>query len=295
VTKQNTHSLKVFSEPTALLSPPAVAAWHGPAPLAALCSAFSVATGCRLEFVASGTQTAGAPTASPANLPAWSAPVDPGDGAALGHFKIADRDSGHNPQQLHAVVELASLVSELVNQLSEAREAIRSSTAELAAQAPNAIYTEQSVPLGKRIESVLQGAVAALDCAAAGMYLLDDETTELRLRGMWGLSRARLATPARPLEGATADLEAMLGHAVVLSDDSLFDLWRVPEPDFGAAVCVPISSATSILGTFWIYSREARDFEDRETNLLEILAGRLAMELEQAALLRKCRPAIRTT
>jgi phosphoserine phosphatase RsbU/P len=95
----------------------------------------------------------------------------------------------------------------------------------------------------------------------------------------------RLTVPARPLQGAVADLEALLGHAVVLSDDTLLATWNVPE-DFPAAVCVPVATSTTLLGTLWVYSKEKRDFNDRETNVLEVVAGRLATELERETLLR---------
>ena len=220
----------------------------------------------------------------------WSAAVDPGGDLPPGHFEISSSQTEHDGDRVHSVRELAGLLAELVNQLSETRRAVRATRGELASLAPLAIHCERGIALGKQIESVLQAAVETLKCTAAGMYLLDENTTELQLRGMWGLSQARPASASRPLDGATADLEAMLGHAVVLSDSALFDLWRVPEADFSAAVCVPISSASSVLGTLWIFHTEPREFEDRETNLLEILAGRLAAEIERETLLRQCRP-----
>jgi len=106
----------------------------------------------------------------------------------------------------------------------------------------------------------------------------------LKLRSCWGLAPDRLVEPARPLRGAVADLEALTGRAVVLSQPSLMDYWCVPEP-CGAAVCVPVSSATTLLGTLWMFGDEPRDFSGRETNLVEIVAGRLAGELEREILL----------
>ena len=68
----------------------------------------------------------------------------------------------------------------------------------------------------------------------------------------------------------------------------LFEPWHVPEP-CGAAVCVPISTPTMILGTLWFYADDARDFDDHETNLAEIVAGRIATELERDMLIREGR------
>jgi serine phosphatase RsbU (regulator of sigma subunit) len=119
---------------------------------------------------------------------------------------------------------------------------------------------------------------------------LDTATTQLKLRSTWGLPPRRLTEPARPLQGAIADLEALTGHAVVLKDDALIDYFRTPEP-CAAAVCVPVSTPSTVLGTLWIFSQEKRDFSDKQVNLLEIIAGRVAGELERDALLGEALPA----
>ena len=123
-----------------------------------------------------------------------------------------------------------------------------------------------------------------MGCQAAGVYLLDAATTELKLRSAWGLPLDRFTAPARPLGTSTADLEALAGHAVVLEDPKLAFEWNPPER-FAAAVCVPISSATAPLGTLWIYSSMARPFSDAEVNIAEIVAGRVASDLEREMLL----------
>jgi phosphoserine phosphatase RsbU/P len=108
----------------------------------------------------------------------------------------------------------------------------------------------------------------------------------LKLRCCWGLPSDRLCAPARPLQGALADLEALLGHAVAMEDTDLMRHWNVPE-DFPAAVCVPVATPTTLLGTLWIFCAEKRDFDDRQTNVLEIVAGRLAADLEREMLMRE--------
>jgi len=50
-------------------------------------------------------------------------------------------------------------------------------------------------------------------------------------------------------------------------------------------VCVPVSSPSIPLGTLWVFSTDKRDFSAEQTNLLEIVAGRLAADLEREMLL----------
>jgi phosphoserine phosphatase RsbU/P len=167
----------------------------------------------------------------------------------------------------------------------ETRHALREREAELAAGVPMVPHCEEEKHLAERLEAALRAGAEAIGCDAAALYLLDEATTELKLRSSWGLPFDRLTAPARPLQGAVADLEALLGHAVVVSDDALMATWNAPE-DFPAAVCVPLSSPTTLLGTLWVFSNERHDFNDRETNIVEVVAGRLAADLEREMLLR---------
>jgi hypothetical protein len=134
------------------------------------------------------------------------------------------------------------------------------------------------------LSAVLESGARACEAQAAALYLLDEATTELQLGASWGLPPGRRMQPARPLEGAIADLEALLGHAVALERASSFGPWRAPE-EFPAALCVPVSTPTNPLGTLWFFSDHERDFTDVHTGLAELTAGRIAAELDRAALI----------
>ncbi len=110
----------------------------------------------------------------------------------------------------------------------------------------------------------------------------------MKLRAVWGLPKRKLLEPARELAGGLGDLEALLGHAVVLSEPAMIRYWHAPEAA-ASAVCVPVSSPTTPLGTLWIFSDSPRDFSDHQTNLIEVVAGRLAAELEREVLLDDAR------
>jgi serine phosphatase RsbU (regulator of sigma subunit) len=173
----------------------------------------------------------------------------------------------------------------MLGELFETQHVLWKREAELAAGVPLVPAGDEANHLAVRLEAVLKGGAEAVGCQAAALYLLDEGTSHLKLRSCWGLPRDRLRDPARPLRGAVADLEALLGNAVVLDDALLMQHWKVPEGGYAAAVCVPISSPTTLLGTLWVFSTTPRDFDDRQTNMLEIVAGRLASDLEREMLL----------
>lgn len=253
------------------------------AALDTLCEAFHRVTGFELEYA-----KANAP-----NRPdlVWSAPVNPGVGVPPGLIRLVgpfsgalDEAAGDAPHPSDGVKHLAGSIGELWKELLLTRQALWEREAELATAVPVIEHRSEAGQMARRLEAVLRGGAEAVGCHAAALYLLDDATSELKLRSSWGLPQRRLLAPARPLCDQLADLEAMLGHAVVLDDPQMFGLWRVPE-ECAACVCVPVSTPTIPLGTLWIFSRTPREFSDQETNLIEIIAGRISSDLERETIL----------
>lgn len=137
--------------------------------------------------------------------------------------------------------------------------------------------------LNHRLDAVLQGLVAGLECDAADFYTLDAPSKQLLLRSHHQAGDGEPGPTHRPIDEARADVAAMAGNAIVLEDDIEVANWVVPVW-CGAAICLPVSSDETIHGTLWLYSREPRPFTDAQLGLMEIVAGRLAVELELSAL-----------
>jgi phosphoserine phosphatase RsbU/P len=262
------------------LTPPDVEECAG---LDSVCQAFTAATGWPLAYRDGGAS-------DNADL-LWSAPVNPGVGASPGHFRI---DLGRAKQvtdiaariPLEAAEPLAAAIATLVEQNLSLRRTLWEREAELAAGVPLTLRSDEPQHLAARLESTIKAGAQMLECFAGALYTLDEATTQLKLRSSWGLPADRLAQPARPLATALADLEALLGHAVALDNTESFRPWNVPEV-CQAALCVPVSSPTMPLGTLWFFCDRSRDFTAAQTNLAEVIAGRLATELDRALLLHE--------
>ncbi len=246
--------------------------------LRAFCQSFQQATGWQLslEPLAGGFSAA---EVEPRNLSRFSISVSP---------PAADTASDAQPPIAHAAAqELAGSFAEFLDELTRTRQELLCREAELAAGVPVTPRQDEEAHLALRLEAVLKGGAEAVGCQVAAFYALDEATTQLKLRAFWGLDPRRLLEPARPLRGAVADLEALVGHAVVIEDTSMLPHWRVPE-EFPAAVCVPVSSPSEPLGTLWVFCDHVRPFTSEQTNLIEIIAGRIAAELQREILLSDC-------
>ena len=178
----------------------------------------------------------------------------------------------------------AAAIADLLEELHQTQHALWQREAELAANVPVTPHPDEQAHLAARLEIVLKAGAQAVGCQATAVYLLDEATRRLKLRACWGLPRSRFVEPPRPLRGATADLEALVGHAVIVREAERLPNWEIPE-EFRSAVCVPISSPTTLFGTLWVFCDHHRDFSVEETNVIEIVAGRIAVDLERTALL----------
>lgn len=206
-------------------------------------------------------------------------------GKCLGHLRLDPVDPRGETTEFERIQSLASAAAEMLGELLVTHEALWDREAELATAIPVTPHADEAGQLAARLEAVLRSGVQAVGCHAAAVYLLDDGTSELKLRAAYGLPRTRLAAPPRSLQGALGDLEAMLGHAVVLESPGLVDRWHAPE-SFSAAVCLPLSTPTNILGTLWVFSKSPRIFSDKDTGVLEVVSGRVAAELEREVALQ---------
>jgi hypothetical protein len=213
-----------------------------------------------------------------------SFPVSRIGGVPLGELNLVRAPGGPKEGDLRRAREIGTALADLLSELARAQEALWRREAELAAGVPVTPHREEARHLAARLEAILQSGAKAVGCQAAALYLLDADTSHLKLRSASGLDKDRLALPARPLAGALADLEALLGHAVVLTEPAQLEQWNAPEIAH-AAICLPVSSPTIPLGTVWFFSERSRDFTAEQTALLEIVAGRLAADLERETLL----------
>ena len=245
------------------------------AALAELCQAFAAATGWRLHL----RPRQGAAEHTDRLSTAAERPADLDYQIHLARVK----DAPQTTNTRRAAMKLATALAGNLALLTRTRRALRASEAELAAGVPIYIEPKQAGALADRLEAILRGGARSAGCTAAALYLLDEATSHLKLRASWGLPAERLTDTPRRLATELADLEALLGHAVVLEDTALLASWPVPEA-CGAAVCLPVAAESTLLGTVWFFAPAPRDFDDREMETLELLAGRLAVELELAML-----------
>jgi len=81
--------------------------------------------------------------------------------------------------ELCAARDFAAAISDVLSELQQTRNELLRREAELAAGIPVAPRRREEEHLAIRLEAILQGGAEAIGCQAAGLFMLDDATTEL--------------------------------------------------------------------------------------------------------------------
>ncbi len=178
---------------------------------------------------------------------------------------------------------LLAQIDGLVQSLNQAEQTIQNQEAQLASSVGVNIRADESEILAAKLQDTLHRAVVQTASDAAAIYLLDDNTSMLKMRSCWGLSSSSLSKPARDLRGSMADLEALLGNAVLLENTAAAKEWGCPE-DFAAALCLPIGSPTMPHGTLWLWSNHIRDFSTDHIEAAKAATEKVLVDIERSIL-----------
>lgn len=179
-------------------------------------------------------------------------------------------------------------INGLLDQLQQTQDQLERLNADLATAIPvSSVQDSDGDALLSNLEKILQQGLTGLNFAAASIYLLDDATSELNLRIQVGLPASRLLAAPRSLKDAKADLEALLGNSVMISNTADHQQWNLPEQDFQSAICIAIATHSTPLGTLWLYSENQTGFSESDLAIAELVSGRISAEIEREAAIRE--------
>ena len=213
-------------------------------------------------------------------------PVENRSGKTAGHLVIYGAQETTSPLSDRERETYTAALAELLGDIYRWQSALRQNEAEQASKIPVNCCGKTKEEMSCILRDQLKHSAGIVKCQAAALYILNQDATLLKLRVAWGLPEEKLLEPPRNLRDSLADMEALLGQSVILNDEFLRETWNSPE-DFPAAVCVPITSDSTIHGTLWFFFERRREFAAEELAVLEITAGRIAAELEKTALVKE--------
>ncbi len=178
---------------------------------------------------------------------------------------------------------LLERIDALVQELNNSQRTVQLQEAQLATALGVSLRHDEAEVLASKLSESLHRAAELTGSDAAALYLLDESTSELKMRSCWGMPLTALSNPPRELRGCLADLEALMGNAVLLENTKLAPEWSCPE-DYAAAICVPIGSPTMPHGTLWLWSDHIRDFGSADIDAAKAAGDKILSDIERSVL-----------
>ena len=122
---------------------------------------------------------------------------------------VSDRTLAEIPSvSMDRAAGLLQAIENLASKLQATESALREREGELAATLALSNHAAPNKELGARLGSILESTSKSIGAVASGLYLLNERTTELKLRAAFGLPTSRLIQPPR-------DLRSKIGRAHV--------------------------------------------------------------------------------
>ncbi|MDO5113395.1 MAG: GAF domain-containing protein, partial [Planctomycetia bacterium] len=210
------------------------------------------------------------------------------DSYLVGFLHLEKKNTGTQPPQTVSFEQArrsAVALGDLLSEMQMARVQVWTHELKMIRYAK---IMNRPVPLTKPVfahpfRKLLENTLDNLGMDAVGIYLLNSAGTALKLRVGIGLPLDRLSTRPRFLEEATIDVRSLQdGGISVVDKNSPQEGHALPE-DFRSAICLPLLTDHSLMGTVWFFSNQHSELDDFTQRLAEMAADHISGELERAA------------
>jgi sigma-B regulation protein RsbU (phosphoserine phosphatase) len=144
-----------------------------------------------------------------------------------------------------------------------------------------------TLDLDALLQRVVNDLAAAIGCVEITVWLREGETGDMVLRG------ARGCTQHNTGERLKIGCEGMVGHTAATgvmryAPDVLLDPYYIAcEPDVRSELDIPLIAGGEVIGVFSVNHTEPYAFSEEQLQLLEALAGHIAVAVENARLFER--------
>jgi sigma-B regulation protein RsbU (phosphoserine phosphatase) len=185
------------------------------------------------------------------------------------------------------MTKAAELIAGLLEEALAAHAAAEASRGEVETLARIGSSVPRQADLSSALNQLLRAVTQLTSFRAVAFFLLDPGGERLTLRLKHEAHSADVPCRDRVIEPDAPDLAALAGRTVILrrSVQPVAAGWL--PGGMSTAVCLPVFSEQSPIGTLWAFDRRDRQPETRELHVLESIASQLASVLERAVLVRE--------
>lgn len=156
-----------------------------------------------------------------------------------------------------------------------------------------ALTISSSLELDQVLQSIVKSITEAMQVKACGLRLLDQESGQLKLSTVYGLSENYLAKGPVNVTHSLIDHEALNGSPVIVADariDPRFQYQEAArEEGIISVLCVPLEVHGKAIGIMRVYTDTLTNFHEEDIQFLSVLASLAALAIENARLYESVR------
>jgi GAF domain-containing protein len=151
-----------------------------------------------------------------------------------------------------------------------------------------ALTISSSLEFDQVLQSIVTSTSEAMQVKACALRLLDEESGQLRLSAVYGLSAEYLAKGPIHLGTSQIDSEAMAGKPVYIRDvriDPRFQYKDAARQEgLVSVLCIPLEVHGKYIGVLRVYTGIPTDFVEDDIQFMSVLASLAALGIENARL-----------
>lgn len=152
-----------------------------------------------------------------------------------------------------------------------------------------ALMISSSLELDQVLQSIVTSTAAAMQVTACALRLLDQESGQLHLSAVHGLSHEYLAKGPINLGDSQIDSEVMQeGRHVYISDVRIDPRFQYKEAarqeGIVSVLCVPLEVHGNAIGVLRVYTNILTEFVEDDIQFMSVLASLAALGIENARL-----------
>ncbi|GCE19654.1 GAF domain-containing protein [Dictyobacter kobayashii] len=156
-----------------------------------------------------------------------------------------------------------------------------------------ALTISSSLELDQVLQSVVISITEAMQVKACGLRLLDQDTGQLQLSAVNGLSNEYLSKGPVNVVNSPIDSEALKGSPVYIPDvrtDARFQYKEAARQEgLVSVLCVPLEVHGNAIGVMRVYTDRQTNFLEDDIQFLSVLASLAALAIENARLYENIR------
>jgi signal transduction histidine kinase/PAS domain-containing protein len=211
---------------------------------------------------------------------------------------VLDGRPGHDPiyreitasplRDLHGQISRVVELTRDVSEEKKIKESLIRRNQQLSILNAVAATVNQSLKLEDILERALDAVLRLTQVDVGAVFLIEEQGGEMRLTAYRGLSEeaARVAADTGLLDGSCGGV-AEHGRVVVVPDLSRFHGRRaqsLQQEKLNTLVHVPLTAKGYVLGSMCVGTRQDRDFDVDEQELLKAIGSQIAVAIENARL-----------